>query len=222
MARRHKDGDSGQDKLQRRSHSGPVLGGRRHLQALGRLHVPKDRSQSRDGCHRSPSHRRALSHFKRGWHRHRWGGCHHLRVASTTVPVDACTASSSPWITGDVPCLVLCKYWPNTTMYMYRDSKTQPYLNDWWIAGFSVTCSWIGGCCQRPRLPRPWFWREWPPSWWRRREWPKLPQPAGVSSDFVYGLCMDMYRLYYGCDYAIETMYGLYMDYVWNMFETIM
>jgi hypothetical protein len=43
-----------------------------------------------------------------------------------------------------------------------------------------------------------------------------------VSSDFVYGLCMDMYRLYYGCDYAIETMYGLYMDYVWNMFETIM
>jgi hypothetical protein len=31
-------------------------------------------------------------------------------VASTTVPVDACTASSSPWITGDVPCLVLCKY----------------------------------------------------------------------------------------------------------------
>jgi hypothetical protein len=31
-----------------------------------------------------------------------------------------------------------------------------------------------------------------------------------------------MYRLYYGCDYAIETMYGLYMDYVWNMFETIM
>ena len=78
MARRHKDGDSGQDKLQRRSHSGPVLGGRRHLQALGRLHHPKDRSQSRDGCHRSPSHRRALSHFKRGWHRHRRGGCHHL------------------------------------------------------------------------------------------------------------------------------------------------
>ena len=31
-------------------------------------------------------------------------------VASTTVPVDACTTSSSPWITGDVPCLVLCKY----------------------------------------------------------------------------------------------------------------
>ena len=31
-------------------------------------------------------------------------------VARTTVPVDACTASSSPWITGDVPCLVLCKY----------------------------------------------------------------------------------------------------------------
>jgi hypothetical protein len=31
MARRHKDVDSGQDKLQRRSHSGPVLGGRRHL-----------------------------------------------------------------------------------------------------------------------------------------------------------------------------------------------
>jgi len=30
-------------------------------------------------------------------------------VASTTVPVDACTASLSPWITGDVPCLVLCK-----------------------------------------------------------------------------------------------------------------
>jgi hypothetical protein len=30
-------------------------------------------------------------------------------VASTTVPVDVCTASSSPWITGDVPCLVLCK-----------------------------------------------------------------------------------------------------------------
>jgi hypothetical protein len=35
-----------------------------------------------------------------------------------------------------------------------------------------------------------------------------------VSSDFVYGLCMDMYRLYYGCDYAIETMYGLCMEYV--------
>jgi hypothetical protein len=31
-------------------------------------------------------------------------------VASTTVLVDACTTSSSPWITGDVPCLVLCKY----------------------------------------------------------------------------------------------------------------
>ena len=31
-------------------------------------------------------------------------------VATTTVPVDACTTSSSPWITGDVPCLVLCKY----------------------------------------------------------------------------------------------------------------
>jgi hypothetical protein len=31
-------------------------------------------------------------------------------VASTTVPVDACTTSSSPWITGDVTCLVLCKY----------------------------------------------------------------------------------------------------------------
>ena len=41
MARRHKDGDSGQDKLQRRSHCGPVLGGRRHLQALGRLHHPQ-------------------------------------------------------------------------------------------------------------------------------------------------------------------------------------
>jgi hypothetical protein len=40
---------------------------------------PKDRSQSWDGCHRSPSHRRALSHFKRGWHRYRRGGCHHLR-----------------------------------------------------------------------------------------------------------------------------------------------
>jgi hypothetical protein len=36
--------------------------------------------------------------------------------------------------------------------------------------------------------------------------------------DYVW----TMYRLYYGCDYAIETMYGLYMDYVWNMFETIM
>jgi hypothetical protein len=57
------------------------------------------------------------------------------------------------------------------------------------------TCSGIRGCCQRPRLPRPWFRREWPPSWWRRREWPKPPQPAGVrlamSSEFVYGLCMD-------------------------------
>ena len=31
-------------------------------------------------------------------------------VASTTVPVDACTTYSSPWITGDIPCLVLCKY----------------------------------------------------------------------------------------------------------------
>jgi hypothetical protein len=30
-------------------------------------------------------------------------------VASTTVPVDGYTTSSSPWITGDVPCLVLCK-----------------------------------------------------------------------------------------------------------------
>jgi hypothetical protein len=79
MARRHKDGDSCQDKLQRHSHCGPVLGGRRHLQALGRLHHPKDHSQPRDGCHRSPSHRRALSHFKRGWHRHRRGGCHHRR-----------------------------------------------------------------------------------------------------------------------------------------------
>jgi hypothetical protein len=120
-------------------------------------------------------HRRALSHFKRGWHRHRrGGGATTSGVASTTVPVDACTASSSPWITGDVPCLVLCKYWPNTAMYRYRDSKIQPYLNDWWIAGFSVTCSWIGGYrC----------WREWPPSWWRRREWPKLPQPAGVRSE---------------------------------------
>jgi hypothetical protein len=29
-------------------------------------------------------------------------------VANTTLPVDACT-SSSQWITGDVPCLVLCK-----------------------------------------------------------------------------------------------------------------
>jgi hypothetical protein len=30
--------------------------------------------------------------------------------------------------------------------------------------------------------------------WWRRREWPKLPQPAGVRLaviEFVYGLCMD-------------------------------
>jgi hypothetical protein len=79
MARRHKDGDSGQDKLQRRSHCGPVLDGRRHLQALGRLHHPKDRSQPRDGCHRSPSHRRALNHFKRGCNRHRRGGCHHFR-----------------------------------------------------------------------------------------------------------------------------------------------
>ncbi|KAL5647823.1 hypothetical protein ACJX0J_042178, partial [Zea mays] len=81
------------------------------------------------------------------------------RVANTTLPVDACIASSSQWITG-----------------------------------FSVTCSGIGGCCQRPRLPCPWFRREWPPSWWRRREWPKLPQPAGVRlavSEFVYGLCMD-------------------------------
>jgi hypothetical protein len=32
---------------------------------------------------------------------------------------------------------------------------------------------------------------------------------------------MNMYRLYYGCDYAIETMYGLYMDYVWNMFVNV-
>jgi hypothetical protein len=96
-------------------------------------------------------------------------------------------------------------------MYRYRDSKTQPYLNDWWIAGFSVTCSGIRGCCQRPRLPRPWFRREWPPSWWRRREWPKLPQPAGVRlavSEFL--LC------------------ALVMDYVWTLlwmwlwFETIM
>jgi hypothetical protein len=79
MARRHKDGVSGQDKLQRRSHCGPVLGGHRHLQALGWLHHPKDRSQSWDGCHRSPSHQWALSHFKCGWHRHRRGGCHHLR-----------------------------------------------------------------------------------------------------------------------------------------------
>jgi hypothetical protein len=47
-------------------------------------------------------------------------------------------------------------------------------------------------------------------------------QPGGGGGSGVYGLCMDMYRLYYGCDYAIETMYGLYMDYVWNMFETIM
>jgi hypothetical protein len=105
-------------------------------------------------------------------------------------------------------------------MYRYRDSKTHPYLNDWWIAGFSVTCSGIGGCCQRPRLPRPWFWREWPPSWWRRREWPKLPQPAGVSTEFVYGLCMDyvwtMYRLYIGCDYAIETMYGICLKQLCN------
>jgi hypothetical protein len=31
-------------------------------------------------------------------------------VASTTVSVDACIAPSSPWITGDVPCLVLCKW----------------------------------------------------------------------------------------------------------------
>jgi hypothetical protein len=31
-------------------------------------------------------------------------------VASTTVPMDACTTSSSPWITGDVLCLVLCKW----------------------------------------------------------------------------------------------------------------
>jgi hypothetical protein len=30
-------------------------------------------------------------------------------VASTTLPVDACTASLAQWITGDVPCLVLCK-----------------------------------------------------------------------------------------------------------------
>jgi hypothetical protein len=30
-------------------------------------------------------------------------------VASTTLPVDACTASSAQWITGDVSCLVLCK-----------------------------------------------------------------------------------------------------------------
>jgi hypothetical protein len=39
---------------------------------------------------------------------------------------------------------------------------------------------------------------------WRRREWPKLPQPAGVSLiiDYVW----TMYTLYYGCDYGIETV----------------
>jgi hypothetical protein len=30
-------------------------------------------------------------------------------VASTTLPMDACIASSAHWITGDIPCLVLCK-----------------------------------------------------------------------------------------------------------------
>jgi hypothetical protein len=30
-------------------------------------------------------------------------------VASTTLPMDAYTASSSQWIIGDIPCLVLCK-----------------------------------------------------------------------------------------------------------------
>jgi hypothetical protein len=34
----------------------------------------------------------------------------------------------------------------------------------------------------------------------------------------MYGLCIDLY----GCDYGIEIMYGLCMDYVWSMFETIM
>jgi hypothetical protein len=85
-------------------------------------------------------------------------------------------------------------------MYRYRDSKTQPYLNDWWIAGFSVTCLGIGGCYQRPRLLCPWFWREWPPSWWRRREWPKLPQPTGVSSE--QWVCLNVYWLW-----MFETMW---------------
>jgi hypothetical protein len=65
--------------------------------------------------------------------------------------------------------------------------------------------SGIGGCCQRPRLPRPWFQREWPPAWWRRREWPKLPQPTGVRlavSEFL--IC------------------ALVMDYVWTSMNFIM
>ena len=92
MARRHKDGDSGQDKLQRRSHSGPVVdaGTSRHLDASTTPRIAAISSvdgTATDGV-----------------------GATTYGVASTTVPVDAWTTSSSPWITGDVPCLVLCKY----------------------------------------------------------------------------------------------------------------
>jgi hypothetical protein len=51
-----------------------------------------------------------------------------------------------------------------------------------------------------------------------RREWPKLPQPAGVRlgvSEFVYGLCMDFIM-------DVIVVLKLCLKQLWTMFETIM
>jgi hypothetical protein len=109
MARRHKDEDSGQDKLQRRSHCGPVLGGRRHLQALGRSTTPRIAASPGMGATSLPATGGLSAISSVDGTTTDGVGATTSGVASTTLLVDACIASSSQWITGDVPCLVLCK-----------------------------------------------------------------------------------------------------------------
>jgi hypothetical protein len=103
MSRRHKDGDSGQDKLQSRSHCGPVLGGRRHVQALGRLHHPRIATSPGMGATGLPDTGGLSTISSVDGTATDGVGATTSGVASTTLPVDACR------ITGDVPCLILCK-----------------------------------------------------------------------------------------------------------------
>jgi hypothetical protein len=85
------------------------LGGRRHLQALGRLHHPGIIASPRMGATGLPATARLSATSSLDGTATAGVGASTSGVASTTLPVDACTTSLAQRITGDVPCLVLCK-----------------------------------------------------------------------------------------------------------------